>query len=40
MNVNVGDKLINQTKYDGTPFLPNEIESKGLEIAKNLKELV
>lgn len=40
MNVNVGDKLINQTKYDGTPFLPNEIEDKGLEIAKNLKELV
>jgi len=40
MNVNVGDKLINQTKYDGTPFLPNEIEAKGLEIAKNLKELV
>ena len=40
MNVNVGDKLINQTKYDGTPFLPNEIEAKGLEIAKDLKELV
>ncbi|WP_210128544.1 MULTISPECIES: 2-oxoacid:acceptor oxidoreductase subunit alpha [unclassified Staphylococcus] len=40
MNVNVGDKLINQTKYDGTPFLPNEIEAKGLEIAKKLKELV
>lgn len=40
MNVNLGDKLINQTKYDGTPFLPREIESKGLEIAKEIKELV
>lgn len=40
MNVNVGNKLVNQTKYDGTPFLPKEIETKGLEIAKNLKELV
>ncbi|PTI70494.1 2-oxoacid:acceptor oxidoreductase subunit alpha [Staphylococcus succinus] len=40
MNVNLGDKLVNQTKYDGTPFLPNEIETKGLEIAKSLKELV
>ena len=28
MNVNLGDKLINQTKYDGTPFLPKEIEQK------------
>ena len=36
----VEEKLVNQTKYDGTPFLPNEIEAKGLEIAKNLKELV
>ncbi|MDN6261349.1 MAG: 2-oxoacid:acceptor oxidoreductase subunit alpha, partial [Staphylococcus simulans] len=34
MNVNVHQKLINQTKYDGTPFLPHEIEEKGLEIAK------
>ncbi|WP_251943038.1 2-oxoacid:acceptor oxidoreductase subunit alpha [Staphylococcus sp. Marseille-Q5304] len=40
MNVNVGDKLVNQTKYNGTPFLPKEIETKGLEIAKDLKELV
>ena len=40
MNVNLGDKLINQTKYDGTPFLPKEIEQKGLEIAEELKELV
>ena len=38
MNVNLGDKLINQTKYDGTPFLPKEIEQKGLEIAEDLKE--
>ncbi|GEP78268.1 2-oxoacid:acceptor oxidoreductase subunit alpha [Staphylococcus carnosus] len=34
MNVNVHGKLIKQTKYDGTPFLPHEIEDKGLEIAK------
>ncbi|PHK48982.1 2-oxoacid:acceptor oxidoreductase subunit alpha [Staphylococcus edaphicus] len=40
MNVNLGDKLVNQTKYDGTPFLPHEIEAKGLEIAKEIKELV
>ena len=40
MNVTLGDKLVNQTKYDGTPFLPHEIETKGLEIAKDLKELV
>ncbi|WP_436853731.1 2-oxoacid:acceptor oxidoreductase subunit alpha [Staphylococcus caeli] len=40
MNVNLGDKLVKQTKYDGTPFLPHEIETKGIEIAKALKELV
>jgi 2-oxoglutarate ferredoxin oxidoreductase subunit alpha len=40
MNVNLGDKLVNQTKYDGTPFLPHEIEEKGLAIAKEIKELV
>ena len=40
MNVNSQDKLVNQTKYDGTPFLPHEIEDKGLEVAKELKELV
>lgn len=40
MNVNVHDKLVNYTKYDGTPFLPHEIEEKGYEITKDLKELV
>ncbi|WP_372879922.1 2-oxoacid:acceptor oxidoreductase subunit alpha [Staphylococcus epidermidis] len=40
MNTQVSDKLVNQTKYDGKPFLPYEIEEKGLEIAKELKELV
>lgn len=40
MNVNLGDKLIKQTKYDGTPFLPHEIEDKGLEILNALKERV
>lgn len=40
MNVNLSDKLVNQTKYDGTPFLPHEIEEKGIEIAKEIKELV
>ena len=40
MNTQVDDKLVNQTKYDGKPFLPYEIEEKGLEIAKELKELV
>ncbi|MCD9074074.1 2-oxoacid:acceptor oxidoreductase subunit alpha [Staphylococcus epidermidis] len=40
MNTQVNDKLVNQTKYDGKPFLPCEIEEKGLEIAKELKELV
>ncbi|MCG3398720.1 2-oxoacid:acceptor oxidoreductase subunit alpha [Staphylococcus massiliensis] len=40
MNVNVNDKLVKQTKYDGTPFLPHEIEEKGLEVANELKELV
>ena len=39
MNTQVNDKLVNQTKYDGKP-LPCEIEEKGLEIAKELKELV
>ncbi|RIN63235.1 2-oxoacid:acceptor oxidoreductase subunit alpha [Staphylococcus simulans] len=40
MNVNVHQKLINQTKYDGTPFLPHEIEEKGLEIAKETEGVV
>lgn len=40
MNVNLGDKLVKQTKYDGTPFLPYEIEEKGLEIVNALKERV
>ncbi|MFP4925074.1 2-oxoacid:acceptor oxidoreductase subunit alpha, partial [Staphylococcus pseudintermedius] len=40
MNVNLGDKLIKQTKYDGTPFLPHEIEDKGLEILNAIKERV
>lgn len=40
MNIQLGDKLINQTKYDGTPFLPKEIETKGLEIVNQLKERV
>lgn len=40
MNVQLGDKLIKQTKYDGTPFLPKEIETKGLEIVNQLKERV
>lgn len=40
MNVNVHQKLINQTKYDGTPFLPHEIDEKGLEIAKETEGVV
>ncbi|HCG76083.1 MULTISPECIES: 2-oxoacid:acceptor oxidoreductase subunit alpha [Staphylococcus] len=40
MNTQLQDKLVNQTKYDGTPFLPHEIEAKGLEIVKEIKELV
>ncbi|RIN45769.1 2-oxoacid:acceptor oxidoreductase subunit alpha [Staphylococcus simulans] len=40
MNVNVHQKLTNQTKYDGTPFLPHEIEEKGLEIAKETEGVV
>lgn len=40
MNVQLGDKLIKQTKYDGTPFLPKEIETKGLKIVNQLKERV
>ena len=40
MNTKVEEKLVNQTKYDGTPFLPHEIEDKGLEIVKIIKELV
>ena len=40
MNIQLQDKLVNQTKYDGTPFLPHEIETKGLEIVKEIKELV
>ncbi|KIX91639.1 2-oxoglutarate ferredoxin oxidoreductase subunit alpha [Staphylococcus microti] len=38
MNVNLGDKLVNQTKYDGTPFLPHEIETKGLTLLNSQKE--
>lgn len=40
MNINHQNKIINQTKYDGTPFLPHEIEDKALEIVSNLKELI
>lgn len=40
MNINHQNKIINQTKYDGTPFLPYEIEDKALEIVSNLKELI
>ena len=40
MNVNIHDKLENYTKYDGTPFLPHEIEEKGKEIATEIKEMV
>lgn len=40
MNVNHQGKIINQTKYDGTPFLPHDIEDKALEIASNMKELI
>ncbi|UXR77483.1 MULTISPECIES: 2-oxoacid:acceptor oxidoreductase subunit alpha [unclassified Staphylococcus] len=40
MNVNLGDKLVNQTKYDGTPFLPHEIESKGLTLLNSQKERI
>ena len=40
MNTQVNDKLVNQTKYDGKPFFPYEIEEKGLELSKELKELV
>ncbi|WP_436859902.1 2-oxoacid:acceptor oxidoreductase subunit alpha [Mammaliicoccus lentus] len=40
MNVNHQGKIFNQTKYDGTPFLPHEIEDKALEIASNMKELI
>ncbi|MCS4486321.1 2-oxoacid:acceptor oxidoreductase subunit alpha [Staphylococcus americanisciuri] len=38
MNVNLGDKLVNQTKYDGTPFLPYEIEKKGIDLLNSQKE--
>ncbi|MGO2093193.1 MAG: 2-oxoacid:acceptor oxidoreductase subunit alpha [Mammaliicoccus sciuri] len=40
MNINHQNKIINQTKYDGTPFLPHEIEDKALEILSNMKELI
>ncbi|UXR77136.1 MULTISPECIES: 2-oxoacid:acceptor oxidoreductase subunit alpha [unclassified Staphylococcus] len=40
MNVNLGDKLVNQTKYDGTPFLPHEIETKGLSLLNSQKERI
>ncbi|MCU5746769.1 2-oxoacid:acceptor oxidoreductase subunit alpha [Staphylococcus sp. SQ8-PEA] len=41
MNVkNIEDKLVHQTKYDGTPFLPHEIEDKGIQIAQEIKEMI
>ncbi|ORI05075.1 2-oxoglutarate ferredoxin oxidoreductase subunit alpha [Mammaliicoccus sciuri] len=40
MNINHQNKIINQTKYDSTPFLPHEIEDKALEIVSNMKELI
>ncbi|HIE4553403.1 TPA: 2-oxoacid:acceptor oxidoreductase subunit alpha [Staphylococcus aureus] len=40
MNVNIHDKIENYTKYDGTPFLPHEIEEKGKIIATEIKEMV
>lgn len=40
MNINHQNNIINQTKYDGTPFLPHEIEDKALEIVSNMKELI
>ncbi|MCJ0953704.1 2-oxoacid:acceptor oxidoreductase subunit alpha [Mammaliicoccus sciuri] len=40
MNINHQNKIINQTKYDGTPFLPHEIEDEALEIVSNMKELI
>ena len=40
MNTAIQDKLVNQTKYDGTPFLPHEIEEKGLSVAKDMKEMM
>ncbi|MCY1026303.1 2-oxoacid:acceptor oxidoreductase subunit alpha, partial [Mammaliicoccus sciuri] len=40
MNINHQNKIINQTKYDGTPFLPHEIEDKALEVVSNMKELI
>jgi 2-oxoglutarate/2-oxoacid ferredoxin oxidoreductase subunit alpha len=33
MNVGYGHKIKNMTKYDGTPFLPNEIHSKCKELS-------
>ena len=39
MNTAIQDKLVNQTKYDGTP-LPHEIEEKGLSVAKDMKEMM
>ncbi|MGT0202139.1 hypothetical protein ACVNPX_03295 [Staphylococcus aureus] len=40
LNVNIHDKIENYTKYDGTPFLPHEIEEKGKIIATEMKEMV
>ncbi len=40
MNINHQNNIINQTKYDGTPFLPHEIEDKALEVVSNMKELI
>lgn len=40
MNTAIQDKLVSQTKYDGTPFLPHEIEEKGLSVAKDMKEMM
>ena len=31
---------LKHTKYDGTPFLPHEIEEKGKIIATEIKEMV
>lgn len=35
MNTQVNDKLVNQTKYDGKPFLPYEIEEKVWKLLKS-----
>ena len=40
MNVNIGRKLVKQTKYDGAPFLPYEIVEKVQDVMNESKELV